>query len=340
MTQSTHSYRVEKPRSNHNSPMVMERRKTTTGAKLYASLDDHYRMMMGIADDDEMVDDSFHPATTRPVSWHPTSTHSNYPLQQHEQFQPQNWSRHYSSSSGGNSVSSSDFYSLSARNSTFLEPTQDHVSYMNGSHTPRGHQDSNTCYQPQLGNSSSYSVSTAESMPWYLKEWARKNQEQANPASNGSVDFLQMHYPSTKNDTDDVPEADDAEDSGKELIGMGLYDLPDSATGLGSLVEATGKGLKLEETWQPPEENDDDDEDEDDESSDDCEEELPPPPPPKQEPQHLPVPCDMKPQLANGMAGQSLLFDDEELAAKEWWYHQLKQPTMPVRDTGIGYGWL
>jgi len=59
----------------------------------------------------------------------------------------------------------------------------------------------------------------------------------------------------------------------KELVGMGLYDAPDrssfSSFTSGPLShpghESMGKGLKLEETWQPPEDEEDDDEGEEEE---------------------------------------------------------------------------
>ena len=146
------------------------------------------------------------------------------------------------------------------------------------------------------------------------------------------------------------------EDSGKELVGMGLYDLPEPSLDWSpSLVEATGKGLKLEETWQPPEEDDDEDEEEeeeeeeddeqeaDDTSSDDGEEELPPPPPPKQEPSQIKAPVvSIRPQPTGNLQGQSFFFDeDDSTVTKEWWYQPLKQPAaIPVQDTGYGYGWL
>ena len=124
----------------------------------------------------------------------------------------------------------------------------------------------------------------------------------------------------------------------KELVGMGLYDGPDvSSLGWGSsALEGTGKGLKLEETWQPPEnqdEDEDEDADADDASSDDGSvEELPS----KEESKVLPVPT--KPKLSPNMEGQSFFFDEEESYTKEWWYQQLKQPT--VRATGLAYDWL
>ncbi|CAI6340982.1 unnamed protein product [Periconia digitata] len=335
-TQQAHSYRVEKPRSNHNSPMVLERRKTTTGAKLYASLDDHYRMLMGITDEYDMTDDYFQPASTRPVSWHPTSSHPGFVPQQQEYPQPQDWTRHYSSSSGTESASSSDFYSISARNSAFLVPPQDQPVYMNASQTSLAFQDPIT----------SYAMSTSESLPWYLQEWARRNQDQIRTTDDGSTNFLPIQHPPTEQNMVNSSQEETIEESGKELIGMGLYDLPDSAADLGSLAEATGKGLKLEETWQPPEEDDEEEDDdenvdnqEEDDSSDDCEDELPSPPT-QQQPQQLQVPSMMKPQMPNSMAGHSFLFDEEDMATKEWWYHQYKQPTMPVQDTGMGYNWV
>lgn len=70
------------------------------------------------------------------------------------------------------------------------------------------------------------------------------------------------------------------EEEGEILVGMGLYDTPDKheedpqlnnyrstvTSLLGSSFrqpEPTGKGLKLEETWEPPKSDDEDDEDDD-----------------------------------------------------------------------------
>ena len=69
----------------------------------------------------------------------------------------------------------------------------------------------------------------------------------------------------------------------KVLSGIGLYDdkVPDFTSGIGADPnrDSMGKGLKLEETWQPPkddDENDDDDDDDDDDegsySTDEAEE--------------------------------------------------------------------
>ncbi|KAK7192247.1 hypothetical protein DPSP01_012687 [Paraphaeosphaeria sporulosa] len=332
-SQPGHPYRVEKPRSNHNSPRTVERRKTTTGAKLYATLDDHYNMMMGITSNEE-IEPMGEPANTRPMSWHPSSN-QYYTRPQSTMFdQSQDWSQTYSDQT---SVQGSDFYSFSARNSMGADTTQQYPTYMTGYETHRGSQDSDSSWQTQQSQQShvhsAYSTPATEPMPWYLQEWARKNQEQA-ASQNNSMDFLPIQHPT---EPEEQQAGASMEDSGKELIGMGLYDVSDSSLDWTSpLGEATGKGLKLEETWQPPEEDEDEDDDDQDDnaSSDDGEEELPPPPAPV-----APV-ASAKDQPAGNMEGQSFFFDEDENISKEWWYQHLKQPSMPVRDAGYGYGWL
>lgn len=72
---------------------------------------------------------------------------------------------------------------------------------------------------------------------------------------------------------------DDNESEGEILYGMGLYDVPDRDPVLdfhrsavfsllgGAYPEPTGKGLKLEDAWEPPA-SDDEEEDEDEEAND------------------------------------------------------------------------
>lgn len=57
-----------------------------------------------------------------------------------------------------------------------------------------------------------------------------------------------------------------AEDDGDILVGLGLYDPPEKLGLLGASFEPTGKGLRLEDAWEPPVV--DDDEEEDDEEDD------------------------------------------------------------------------
>jgi hypothetical protein len=104
-------------------------------------------------------------------------------------------------------------------------------------------------------------------------------------------DFLPIQHPDPTLSTDEAISyhpLDDSDSTGEELIGMGLYDTPDKAP-LSDLhldnyralmmtqllgpayrkQESTGKGLKLEETWNPP--KSDDGEGEEDESAEDDE---------------------------------------------------------------------
>ena len=180
---------------------------------------------------------------------------------------------------------------------------------------------------------SALNTPTTEPLPWYLQQWAQKNQARVLPDSqNGSADFLPIQHPT---EPDDKMEEDD----GEKLVALGLYDTPDPCSSWGGFTEATGKGLKLEETWQPPEiDEDDEDEDEDvDDASSEASVEEPSPPLPQQAPQ-LQMPVQVKAQTPGNMEGQSFFFDEEETASKEWWYHELKQASVPVRDTGLGYG--
>ena len=115
--------------------------------------------------------------------------------------------------------------------------------------------------------------------------------------------FLPIQHPEPAFSTEEsIPyqPLEDVESGGEELIGMGLYDNPDPiktssldpqldsyrALMMSHLMgpshrktESTGKGLKLEETWEPPvsDDEDADDEDQDGEGEDDDIEEVPRP---------------------------------------------------------------
>lgn len=108
----------------------------------------------------------------------------------------------------------------------------------------------------------------------------------------------------------------------KELVGMGLYDAPDDDMWSeldhdhGSFLyhlanphrESTGKGLKLEETWEPPKAQDGA-EDDDAYSSDEAEEELPMAPTMGQTMGHgQPAFCAPYGDLSN----QSFFFDNDD----------------------------
>ncbi|KAL2075661.1 hypothetical protein VTL71DRAFT_604 [Oculimacula yallundae] len=112
--------------------------------------------------------------------------------------------------------------------------------------------------------------------------------------------FLPIQHPEPNFPAEDsIPyhPLSEPDSDGEELIGMGLYDTPDVAktsstnpeldnyralmlTGfLGTgyaKVESSGKGLKLEETWNPPPSDDEDDEDDDEQDGEGEAEDEPP----------------------------------------------------------------
>ncbi|KAL6704277.1 hypothetical protein ACN47E_008341 [Coniothyrium glycines] len=323
--------RVEKPKSHQNSPRTMERRKTTTENKLYATLDDHYKMMFGIAPEESIED---RPQLSRPVSWHPSSAQfqSSRPTKDLDGMPQQ--SRQHQHSPSGMSYHGSDFYSLSTRNS-MLEPMPNVSNHSTGHRNHRYSEDSHYSWLSGAQQTPSHVISavtppSSEHLPWYLQQWALKNQAYAS--QNESNDFLPIQHPGEH----DVV----MEDEGEKLVALGLYDAPEPSLSWGGLVEGTGKGLKLEETWQPPEDEDDEQDADDASSEASVDEPSPPLPAVNQHTPHLQMPVNLKAQHAGSMEGQSFFFDEDETVSKEWWFHQLKQPSMPVQDTGLGYGWL
>jgi len=313
----------------------MERRKTTNEAKLYATLDDHYRMMFGMAPE-EVIEER--PQPTRPLSWHPSSTQfqASQPTNYFEPMPQQDWSRQYATSPQ-NSTHGSDFYSLSTRNSMY-EQTPNPPTHLIAYGMHRGSDESDYSWQSVPQQTPGYALSamntpTTKPLPWYLQQWAQKHQAQVfTNSQNGSADFLPIQYPTEQDEEME-------EDDGEKLVALGLYDTPEPSLSWGGLVEATGKGLKLEETWQPPEEDDDEERDDADDASSEASVEEPSPPLPQQA-QQLQMPVQLKSQTPGSMEGQSFFFDEDETVSKEWWFQQLKQPSMPVRDTGLGYDWL
>ncbi|KAF2199675.1 hypothetical protein GQ43DRAFT_107136 [Delitschia confertaspora ATCC 74209] len=325
--------RIQKPKSNHNSPRALERRKTTSGTKQYATLDDHYKMMYGsFESQEEVVPD--HPVPSRPLSWHPSSAQFHVPPGLSANA-PNSSAPSYTSAR--NSAYGSDFYSLSPRNS--LHPDQV-ISQFPQSKVIIGSRSSESSFQEPSQQTSRHSYAASSYSPhspdpWYLQEWQRKTQAQsACPERGGLSYFLPIQHPSAEVYQESTMQDDDAEEPGKELVALGLYDQPEDTLGWGSssLLEGTGKGLKLEETWQPPEDMEDEDDEDQATSEDGSVEELP------SKAYNQQQPIQPKIQPSPNMDGQSFFFDEDDTCTKEWWYQQLKQPT--VQATGLGYGWI
>jgi hypothetical protein len=176
---------------------------------------------------------------------------------------------------------------------------------------------------------------TTEPTSWLLPD---HSQQYSSPSQyqTATADFLPIQHPAPEQHESPNEEENELErQDSNVLVGMGLYDPPGSTTfGFGS----EGKGLKLEEEWEPPDLRDDDEDEENDadqESSDEEEEEAPEPPRAPEKPWTI-QPSVVAP--SSNLAGQSFFFDEDDTITSEWWYQQLKQPT--AQGAGIGYGWL
>ena len=124
--------------------------------------------------------------------------------------------------------------------------------------------------------------STYSPMDFATQSWAESLSAFPSYTAPPTPDYLPIQNPSDMWQGVDTTKGPGLVKSrSKELVGMGLYDTPDRTSfALDSLAdshrgsfavhphhESVGKGLKLEETWQPPEEEEDDEEEEEKEES-------------------------------------------------------------------------
>ncbi len=235
---------------------------------------------------------------TRPVSWHPSSYLAPQPVSQgayqvptpeiNSQFQVYDLPPTPAIYSGYTSPSST-FSPLSLPYSGYEQS----MSYPHNSNTYQTNNfniDQTPYLQQSSQNFVSQSTSNVDSSMYSHFDW---NSFAVNGFDNSSTapptpeNFLPIQHPEPTFPAEESipyhPLSDS--DDGEELIGMGLYDTPEPAKtlssdpqldnyrslmmshllGVGRRVEPTGKGLKLEETWNPPPS---DDEEEDDDEQD------------------------------------------------------------------------
>ncbi|KAL1628655.1 hypothetical protein SLS56_005764 [Neofusicoccum ribis] len=330
-TSSKRSSRIEKPRSIHSSPTSLERRKTTSAAKRYVTLEDRWNMMFGSGDEEmqDSAETSAVPPSTRPVSWHPTS--SNYfnsfdsspandlSSQNGGYGFPDQTSAYPSPASGYASNSALAYLSALAqrKRDTFPLATLDNDTSMDTSPFPAYHE--STASFPAMASAGAQ------------QSWTPAEAPTSHPRTQaGSSECLPIQGPDE--DADSLEEQSPKE-SANVLVGMGLYDPPSYES---MLTSGLGKGLKLEETWQPP--PDIENEDEDDSSDEESIEEAPEPPKQADEADDTQRWTPARAVPAADLSGQSFLLEDEDTYTNEWWYQQLKRPT--AQDAGLGYGWL
>ncbi|CZT40987.1 uncharacterized protein RSE6_00665 [Rhynchosporium secalis] len=247
-----------------------------------------------------------HSRTTRPVSWHPSSQNppqpqyqSTYqiPQQNATELQMYDLSSNHAAYSGYASPSS-NFSPMSMPFNGYEQPQylyQDQTPSLHSKPTYSVNHQQQYQYQEQPSQSFVPQLSGNSDPTMYSHfDWnnfATNGFENCSTAPPTPDNFLPIQHPEPSFPAEDsIPyhPLSEPESEGEELIGMGLYDAPDvkstssnpeldnyralMMTGfLGTSygkVEASGKGLKLEETWNPPPSDDEDDEDEDDDEQD------------------------------------------------------------------------
>jgi hypothetical protein len=247
--------------------------------------------------------------TTRPVSWHPTSHLAPQPVYQaaypaptreiNHQFQMYDLPSTPAVYSGYTSPAST-FSPLSIPYSGY-EQVEQNASYLNDPasfQTNTNYNINQTPYlQQPIQSFVQQSTSNMDSSMYSHFDWNNfvvNGFENSTTAPPTPENFLPIQHPEPTFPAEESipyhPLSDS--DDGEELIGMGLYDTPEPAKappsdpqldnyrtlmmshllGAGRRIEPTGKGLKLEETWNPPlsddEEEDDDEQDGEAESDD------------------------------------------------------------------------
>ena len=361
-TPSRRSIRIEKPPTVHNSPRILERRRTTTSVKRYASLDDHYNAMFGSPEPEEgmeLIDAEKN--AVRPVSWHPSASTAIRSGMRNshggrESAGVPNVPRPYTLlETGFKSTVGAEEHAMQDN----CIPTANTMSPEDAGNLDAAlwHRYATTSTWPIMSHVDPY---LANSLAQFAnaQEWAfattssphRDESPQAYASSDMQNDYLPIQNPLTaSNTTQPALRTQRSKDSSRSLVGMGLYDPPEPVLdswrtqhdGYHSwlapeLVESRGKGLKLEETFEPPPDNDEDIEDGEEEDNGSSEDEVQEDLPTLDEPQLRVTVASSAP---TNLAGQSFFFDDDDTYSNEWWYGQTKHGSAPDA-AALNCGWI
>ncbi|KAK4072515.1 hypothetical protein H0G86_012677 [Trichoderma simmonsii] len=278
--------RVVKPSSANNSPRssaAKSRRRTIVNDSQTSQTARRQQQVLDYLSGSQPVPSG---SQRRPVSWHP-SMHMQSPQDEYLQTPSFDWLP-----STMQHAQYTNYHSAS-------QPSPPMVSYSN-----------NTSPSPTFSPPSPTYMGTEAMTTRPVDEWQlaacypnMSDDRFAMSTLNSAVDAYSLGYIDTTPPTPSsymptqplqptLPEAaiqvlDEPEEEGEILIGMGLYDTPGKyeedphlnnyrstvSSLLGSSVrprEPTGKGLKLEETWEPPKsDNEEEDEEEEEEEEDD-----------------------------------------------------------------------
>ncbi|KAF4981114.1 hypothetical protein FZEAL_3021 [Fusarium zealandicum] len=287
--------RVVKPSSANNSPRssgMMARRKTLMNDG------NSQRRRQQVLDQLSMFyeTEQQQPAqrSSRPVSWHPSSCGQQSQAQQSM----------YAFTSGSVYADQQDVYANYPHYSPMMASTSCDTSPLAFSNLSLPYQTAdNMPYYPYQGTGiaqhspaacsamSTRQFATETSPPnnaraysngWDWNTFIMHGYSSTTPPTPEALPQVQLSQPAMSEDIPYQALEETLEEEGEILVGMGLYDVPDKyeedpqlnnyrstvSSLLGSSFrshEPRGKGLKLEETWEPPKSDDEEEEDEDDE---------------------------------------------------------------------------
>ncbi|KAL4943584.1 hypothetical protein BDV06DRAFT_132582 [Aspergillus oleicola] len=344
------SGRIVKPRSTGNSPSAAGRRRTTTmhSSPMYRQVPNQdYQTPLNAA----LLASAIRGGrSSRPVSWHPASGQPDYSVPQYlpsntpvnslpvtqDCFQPQQMTGAFDNIQ------------------SFIPPDNSNIQQElplsgTGHYLPTP---DSTWQASNLQPDGTFWDGSGQGLPSYISnDWpfdmVSMNQSVPSvgvaPSNYGSVSSPgRMTEPATPDFLPIQKFGDDADpsmtklekpDQADELIGMGLYNNPDTLSD-GSLYGPNGKGLKLEETFTPSAGNDDDEDDADEEDEEFAQQ-------PTQIRQNTNLHQSKQPQKpAESMMQKSFFFEDDELD------RSVMPETRPSFNIAsppcmtYGYGWI
>ncbi|KND93620.1 hypothetical protein TOPH_01782 [Tolypocladium ophioglossoides CBS 100239] len=240
--------------------------------------------------------------STRPLSWHPTSyvQHHHFPYQQPTSYPfptPNMYAdtQDYYSAQPQYSPMMASYSNDTSPSSTFsplpLFPGGDNTQYMQAEDAWDLSQRTTPFYPscndgqgmpepfPTLNSATNQKTSAAPALDW--NAFVSHGFNNTSPPTPESFPHTQHLHPVVSEASVPYRALDKPEEEGEILVGMGLYDVPEKfeedpqldnyrstvSTLLGSSFrphEPKGKGLKLEETWEPPKPDNGEEEDHDD----------------------------------------------------------------------------
>ncbi|KAL4802090.1 hypothetical protein BDV18DRAFT_147492 [Aspergillus unguis] len=269
--------RITKPRSAGNSPSSAGRRRTTTmphSSAMYQPVPSQDQAPLNAA----LLAAAINRRRSRPISWHPASRQAEYsvPAQFYQPNMAMN-SYNFPAPHATQQQMMNDAIEEQMLQQMSEVPMQQTFVPEPASHQEPFMQMDNSQFDGGVWDGSG--LPYVQSMNDWSYDMDSVNQKApsvgAPPSNYGSVsspgrltepptpDFLPIQQFSDADQQKPSLEKDNSE----ELVGMGLYDKPDTFVD-GLLYGTNGKGLKLEETFTPSSHDDENDEEDDQEESD------------------------------------------------------------------------